>query len=467
MNIRIVSLALALAIHSPAQEPNPFVKKPADGKTELPPGPGFVSVFEHILVPPEKIDAWMDQHGIPGDAEGLRAEAQEWIDAGEATLDFTGITTATTGRKFINESIFEQIYACDYMPQGPGVWPAPTSFEVRNVGISIDSERKEADTSLWINNDYVEMHPAVLAHPLVERTCKPGDVFIPRFRSHHVTASSQAAQIRRVGQALATDGIEFVSRHDPLTSLVPEESRSRLIFHHSAPSGTEKASPLPERFHLSIRAVQVPHAAFSNFVRETPVAELSTSAWDFVSAARAAGTATILDAIDGLVEHSNPTILENILEIVYPTEWAPVEENTFEERRPEGQVRGNTEGAATLVTKESRAVPGMGGAFIPTSFETRNSGLSAEINPVKNVGDGLVTLSISRILKLADSVHRRVENQGEWVPDIRFPVFANNTIDTSLRLEPGKWMLVGSGSEFTAPGERNPEHCLLFFVKAQ
>ena len=56
---------------------------------------------------------------------------------------------------------------------------------------------------------------------------------------------------------------------------------------------------------------------------------------------------------------------------------------------------------------------------------------------------------------------------GQWIPDMKLPLFATNRVTTSCRLKRGKWTLVSSGTEFTGPGKADRDHCLLMFVKVE
>ncbi|WP_367875148.1 hypothetical protein [Luteolibacter sp. Populi] len=185
MRIRLLSL-LALAPGLQAQEPNPFVNK---GPGEAPiaaAGAPFVNVIEHILVPADLVDPWIEEHPLNGDASALRAAAQQWIAEGKATLDQTAISTGTAGAAGKNDSRVEQFYATEFEPPNPGEWPFPTSFETRDIGYNneFSAGMEGGAMSLLATVRFTRMVPFQEAwYPLAEQTREPDDIFIPRFEA--------------------------------------------------------------------------------------------------------------------------------------------------------------------------------------------------------------------------------------------------------------------------------------------
>ena len=113
------------------------------------------------------------------------------------------------------------------------------------------------------------------------------------------------------------------------------------------------------------------------------------------------------------------------------------------------------------------AIPGLAGASLATAFETRNTGMTYEIRVLPDEHGVVVDHVFERVQQVGETVCRRIEDQGKWVPDITIPLFSTGRSSTSNRLQPGKWTLISSGVEYTDSGKVDREHCLLMFVKVE
>ncbi len=498
MNIRIVSLAFALASPAFAQEPNPFVKKPADRNAEQPPGPSVFGVLEHILVPPAAIDAWIEANGMPDDATPLREELEKWVQGGNAHIDHTAFLNTLLGRRASSDSILEQIYPTEYVSGGAGVWPVPAAFETRNTGYSCAFEARSLQDGIAFvaESEWVAIqrqHPSW--HPLMERTRQPGDVFIPVFDSIH---SSSLASIRISGGpgdpfapansrkeadpqawekgalALGKNKIHWLGRFDPAPTEREKGAMSRLIFFRGA-AGTEMEPPprdtVPERFQFSFKAVRVKHADFSAWLREAPVHTAAMGCWEQTVAWEKSGQAETVDSAGGMVNLSHGWDFQSVRETIYPTEWMPINETTVIERWE--KITPAKEGGQTVhrnntyARKRIEAVPGLGGASLPTSFETRNGGLGIEARFSSDAGAAIAELRISRVRQVGLSTYRRIEVDGEWIPDIQLPLFSSDIYEATCRLLPGRWVLACSSLEYLDGGVPDREHRLLHFVRME
>jgi hypothetical protein len=179
----------------------------------------------------------------------------------------------------------------------------------------------------------------------------------------------------------------------------------------------------------------------------------------------------LLEASDGIFQSDGRWILENIREVIYPTEWEPSNVTTVVERweAPKQQEEGGKRviGTGTFARYKIEAAPGLAGASLPSSFETRNTGTTLELEAPRTGDDSVVRLSFDRVDEVGESVYRRIEDNGQWIPDMKLPLFASNRFSTSCRLKRGAWTLISSGTEFTGPGKADRDHCLLMFVKVE
>lgn len=485
--MRIPILILALALSSPAQEANPFVKKPREAPVPEPSGPGFVGVLEHVLVAPEVIDTWLEEHGMPDDASKLRDDLAEAAKDGRASVDHTAVLLGVVGGEVSVDSILEQIYPTEYFSNGPGVWPAPTSFETRNLGYAtqLRTGREDGAVRFKADGEFAEMRPHHAWHPLAEKTRQPGDVFLPVIRSVRIPnpvggrgADPFAADSRPLPDDWAGRALElgegkthWLGRMDPLPADRDSGGRSRLIFFRGMEVPAPAAGETPERFRFSFSAVKVRHGDFSDWLRGTSLAEVPSEAWEKVGHWKKAGTAEVVDAGGRIADRGGECLIESVREVSYPTEWLPTNQTVVlerwtedETRRQGGEVRS---GRASYARKRVDAVAGIAGASLPTSFETRNEGLTVEAS-FSGDGKGVVAkLRIGRVRQVGLSTYRRIEVDGEWIPDIQLPLFASSHYEGTCRLSPGSWTLLGSGVEHLADGGVDRDHCVLYFVRIE
>lgn len=481
---------LAISMSCLAQEANPFVQKKNEAKApEPPPGPAFVGILEHILVPPEMIDGWIRQHGMPADATALRAEVQKWVEEGKAALDCTAVATGVKGRWSSNERIQEQIYPTEYMSNGPGVWPLPTAFETRNLGHSARFATEDVDgrTRFSIDADFYEMQGSTAWNHLVNKTRHPDDVFLPVIRTFRLTQNSPASRFQDMdpfgepqGPTTQRDDrptfesgrITLMARFDPLPFERKSGLPARLVFARGdVDKQPEKSAQLPENYGVSIFAIRVSHLEFSTWLQQQAPLSVARSAWQFTESLRKNGKAEIVDAANARARVSKRCAIENISETIYPTEWEPMNRTTLLEKWQEPQsqrVDGKqVDGTATRARMKIEAIPGLAGASLATSIETRNTGMTYEIRVLPDEHGVVVDHVFERVQQVGETVCRRIEDQGKWVPDITMPLFSTGRSSTSNRLQPGKWTLISSGVEYTDSGKVDREHCLLMFVKVE
>src|SRR5690606_7309354 len=124
-----------------AQEENPFLKEPAKKAPLADAGGSFLTLEEHILVPSDLLDAWLEDQSLAEGADELRAAAQEWIAEDKAVLDHSALSAGIVGRRFTNETKIEQVYATEYEPtERRDEWQMPKSFETRNLGYALEGD---------------------------------------------------------------------------------------------------------------------------------------------------------------------------------------------------------------------------------------------------------------------------------------------------------------------------------------
>lgn len=464
-------LLLAAASLCPAQEANPFLKQNTKKAPPAQAGESILSLEEHILAPADLVDAWQAGHPDEKDAGEFRAAVQDWIAEGKATLDFSTLSAGIVGCEFKNESVLEQIYAYHFKPSGQdGEWNLPFSFETRWLGYEITgvAVREKDGVGLSSKHTMTKMLPQKPWDKLTEETRQPDDIFTPSFRNFRVPGvlNDQVAEtgwedgdvmhpagvtrlVLRANEDLPEPVVK-VAKDDPAaneTEPEPAPDRPvRLIFFRNDPVADEPAAddPLPEDYLISMRLIQVEQRQLSDWLQERELGSVPKELNEALEEWNENGGLEILRTMSGAGRTGITTLIEDVKEIIYPTEWIP--------------GRHTTSGDGMDSRLEFATA---------TSFETRNVGgnLTSRIEP--DPGGPLLKLEMERIIHSGFTVHHRTQRDGEWVADMTMPRFSTNRWQTTLRLRRGEWMLVGSGAAFKEKGEIDHDHLVLAFVKVE
>lgn len=484
MNLRHVLTAslLAISLPCPAAEPNPFLNQEPKKSAPEASGDSFVNLTEHLLVPADQLDAWLEKHPLKDDASELRAQVQIWIKDGSARLDQTAISTGTAGREFLNASMWEQTYATEYDPPEIGEWPAPTAFETRNLGYNVSGSAGIEDGAMLLRAkmDYSGMMlPHHAWNELAERTRQPDDVFIPRFRSIKAErAYKDAARNEPTADPFATtdttklpagaNDLRFTpgktylaSRADddlpePNQSNIPELPAKpkprdphhlvRLIFFRgnilAAPS-----APSTETYdirHLSVKLVRVDHRTFSDWLQSNELPKIPDQAWAVIADWQKSGKAETTSDLTAPNQAGSTCTIEDIAEAIYPTEWETGRRSPSADGKPSQPEHSNA-----------------------TAFETRNVGTTLQAEVLSDPKGTILKFGLKRVVEGGKSVHHRILRDGNWKADMTFPIFSTNTWESELRAKRGEWLLVGSGSDIDAKGRLDPSRSVLAFIKLE
>lgn len=464
-------LLLAAASICPAQEENPFLKQKTKKAPTAEAGESILSLEEHILAPANLVDAWQAGHPDEKDAGEFRAAVQDWIAEGKATLDFSTLSAGIVGREFRNESVLEQIYAYHFKPSGQdGEWNLPFSFETRWLGYEITgvAVQEKDGVVLSAKHTMTKMLPQRPWDKLTEETRQPDDIFTPSFRNFRVpgalndqvadTAGEDgevmhpAGMIRlalRADEDLPEPVVQGAKGDAAGNETDPEPAPDRpvrLIFFRNDPVKEEPAAddPLPEDYLLSMRLVQVEQRQLSDWLQGRELGSVAKELNEALEGWNEDGGVEILRTLSGAGRTGTTTLIEDVKEIIYPTEYEPGRRSTSEDG------------------KDSRLE-----FATATSFETRNVGGTLTSRIEADPGGPLLKLEMERIIHSGFTVHHRTLREGEWVADMTMPRFSTNRWGTTLRLKRGEWMLVGSGAAFKEKGEIDHDHLVLAFVKVE
>lgn len=463
----------------PAQEENPFLKETAPRVPLAGAGGSFLSLEEHILVPSDLLDAWLEDHSLAQGADELRTAAQEWIAEDKAVLDHSALSAGIVGVEFTNQTTIEQIYATEYEPaNGRDEWQQATSFETRNLGYTHqgDAILEQGQLVVRCETDTVRTHPHGSYDQLAEETREPSDIFIPRFRSLRNSQSiprdkpnpldpfgpGNSGGRQKTFPSYTAGKTHLVLRADddvpePMAKVpkgnlpeyeIPAELAPdrlvRLVFFRGGPieAAPSVSKPLEDEFQLSTRMIRMDHLQLSDWLQQRDIATAAKELNQAVESWLQDGSAQIIHTLSGTARQGANSDIEDIKPLKYPTEYKI------------GQRSPATAGKPSQLE-----------FAVPASFEQRNVGTALYTAMSTDENGPLMRLMLDRVIHGVDTVHNRILRDGKWEPNITFPRFSSNQWNTALRPRQGEWTLVASGGDFAGDGDVDPDHTVLAFIK--
>lgn len=161
------------------------------------------------------------------------------------------------------------------------------------------------------------------------------------------------------------------------------------------------------------------------------------------------GVATLLGWPEVVTRSGQRAVTEDIVEIRYATEYGRPE--------PLKAPKGEKKDAPAV------AVPAIGGAPVPTAFETRNAGATLEIEPVLGPDGRTIDLNLVpqhvRLLEFTVAASGQDSNGHDW--KIEQPRFYTAKTTTSVVVKTGQRVLL---AEFRGP--EGSDEITFFILKA-
>lgn len=408
----------------------PFLKEKGDKKgpdikaEEADPetGTNVGTLVQYIEVKREKWLEWLEKNPAPLDAEALRKEAETWIAGGDAELAETALIMGKSGQRTKIESQREVYFPTKFLSAESGL-PFPPTFDLRNVGTVLEVDPVISDAG-QVDLNYAPERTAYLGEnpPLVLPGVEDGDIRWPRFSAQRVVgnASLKAEQWALIGcESLLKGG----------------ESSQTLIFTrpvvHRFESPTENPDRRPEGV-LTFEWVEISHGDLNRLLVETT--DMSGLIGGELRRAAVEAGAKIIDTRLIRFMSGQRVKIESVEEVIFPTGFSAGEGG-----RPS----------------------------TPDTHETRNTGVTVEVDPVVGVGGGIVDLNLSpeRVSHFGESIHHRVLVDSKWVTDVTMPVFYTMRATTQITAPIGAPVLIGVMSPPDEKGWTDSSRKVLLFVK--
>lgn len=197
-------------------------------------------------------------------------------------------------------------------------------------------------------------------------------------------------------------------RHRPLLALA-----GAFALPFAAPA---QDPPAPASIHLTIEFVEVSLADWTGWIQENALRNDATALRQTVQEWIAAKRAAVFEAVTVHGRSGQRSKAESISEIIYPTEFGPAEvPQTL------SQVHNLVESPATAVA--------------PKTFETRNVGVTVEVDPVVSQDGASVDLNLSPEIVL-------------WLGNDPWP---NREVDSRFRMETPRFFTAKLTTQMIAP----------------
>ena len=375
----------------------------------------IVQVVEFIEAPHADFRNWLKANPGSPDGDALRAEVQKWIEAGSAEVLASQMSFARSGQRVRVESIRELIYPSKFYPiQWLPSTPFPAAFQTRNLGMSLEFDPVMEDETVYLNqaSEWIELVGNSQGRPEPEGAVQAGDVRIPLIHSNRVTG-----QVREEPGKWMLIDVESARSKDPDSTAAPlNPEGSVLVFSRS--SIHESEAPLPKaadkgasagdggQIYVKLEWIDVEQSVATRWLQNDDLAEWVGGAEGARAAAEklvAAGDAEVAFTRMIPCRSGQRAKSETIREVIYPTEFDPSEQHALS---------------------------------TPGPLETRNTGVTVELDPVISKSGTVVDLNMApEIVELVGhSVSQRyfdLKDQ-QWKPDVMMPIFYTMRVTTQV-----------------------------------
>lgn len=464
---------------APPQAADPFQRtglEPLPGEPPPAKPSNVYGLVEYIEVPREAWLSYSAANPVGIDASALRAEVQGWIAAKKAKpIELTCVPTKS-GQRMVVESIIEQRYPTEYYQTTP--LPVPSSFETRNIHFAFEWEPISSPDSKTVDSSFVPWITRLTGYtfhtPMQRKVAERGDANSPLIATQKTTVSISSRANLPALLDVTTPFDDSGNLRDDVRCLAffraapvpvagserPSESTYDILQGNSRVKMTQKQvddllndrseDPAAVRRRDAVRAqvekaeATIRTAAFMFEIERLEVTLADLNAWFAGKDLEAAtsglrksarewiqgGRGREVDRRTGPVKSGNRSVLESVFEIRYPTEFA------------------------------------YDPAVAPTTFETRNTGYTIELEPVLSADGKMVDVSIvpQDTRYCGKVVVHRAAFEGKMVPSIEQPIFATMRVSTNISTAVGQYSLLAINTPVNDNMQPDPQRRILTFI---
>ena len=212
--------------------------------------------------------------------------------------------------------------------------------------------------------------------------------------------------------------------------------------------GIATGDQAPQQIRVSLQFIEVPHATLTDMLAGP--ARTGQALHDKAVALSQEGGAKLLETCMVICRSGQKATLETIREEIYPTEYAPPE-------LPCGNPSN------IRLASDPPMSPALG---IPTAFDTRNTGVTFEVEATSN-SNGLIDLRLSPEIVTRLRLETWMEHTDQWGDaSMRMPIYETMRFNTSISVRSGKFELVSALTPKTSTQVPTVSRKILVFVRA-
>ena len=212
------------------------------------------------------------------------------------------------------------------------------------------------------------------------------------------------------------------------------------------PKKAQEVSPQQGDLHIIAEYIEVEHEAFSDWLFENPLKADALELRKDVRSWVKAGEGDIIETVVVHARSGNRAQIESIEEVIYPTEYDP----------PEVPSHSHVSDGAEIPVTPPTA----------TAFETRNAGVTLEVDAVLSEDGNHIDLNLApEIVQMIDII--------EWEPEAAdaearysFPLFHTAKATTQVNVKTGCYTLIGTLRLPKPFNQQRKDPIVLLFVRA-
>lgn len=224
-----------------------------------------------------------------------------------------------------------------------------------------------------------------------------------------------------------------------------------LAFFSLATVHAEKAEASPSIVRISIEWIEMNSSDATAILRAPRTTTNDNDLRDKVDGMIDAEKALMYESKVVTTHFAAPSRVESIREEIYPTEYDPpglcsVGPPTVEIKTPKPPMTG----------------------FIPTAFETRNTGVTFEVDRVYYAESNTFSIQMTAdMVNLVGESKFATYADERMKADMTMPVFYTNRIKTTVIVKPGEYLLATTMTPFGEDGQPDRTKRLVVFVRAE
>ncbi len=459
----LIALAQALPAQTkaPAAPADPFIKNPGDpaaaDQRGAAPWQNCMLVLETYAL--DKTEALAVLETGSGSAARYR-RVLELAKAGKARLDILTALTTRPGQRAHIEAIDEVRYATEFaVPTAKGGLAAPTAYETRNVGDTLELEVQLGPDGRTCDLNVVPQRVGLLGFRDIGAMVDDSPVSQPRFASQRITTSANFP----VNEPHYLGSLSAATERGAANGEAASEMRLAFVRLTVAGPTAEEMKPPAKPMDWSVlnfeyRIYSLDRAAARDLLAGMP--ELKAP-WKNLQALLGEKKARLEHLVSVQTKSGQRAVTEEVQEVRYATEYAPAARPSSTETttrtattRPGGpkQAEPNPKDDAKVTTTTetatiTRSIPNadvLPGS--PTAFEVGNAGVTIELEPT--VGPDGVSIDLNHDVKSVTHLGD-LKTTGVAARYPAQPLFENRKLTSPQTLLAGRQMLIGT---FNPPG---------------